>query len=427
MLQSISITNFKSIKHCFVDLSYRKKMAPRGYRTSERIHFVERAPQHRAVPIMALYGANASGKTNLIDAIRTLVVCVKHSVSGCFAPNLLLDSGSSTQFKALYTKSGLPFAYTLSFCGNGIISETLHCKDKLLFQTNPAEDHFDISAVLPQMYSQAEFIERYKKECYLQDAKMPHATFLKMLGEYYPRFSPPATEAYHFFADDLLVCPSNNVPTAYAIDRLAKNSTPESLQTAFRQITDCLQQFDISISRMEMKRKNEEDSDDVDQTSLPSSTIRHKPSGKETREYIFTYHLNEQKEEIRFNLWDESAGTRLLFGIIALMLDAHQKGATLVFDELDRAIHPILLRALVHMHTSRLYNKTGAQLVFTAHATEIMGKGYLDSGEISLVTKYGKHGTIVNRMETPTTANRHADISSQYLRGDFSAIPYPYY
>ena len=427
MLQSISITNFKSIKHCFVDLGYHRKAAPKGYRTSERIHFVEEAPQHRAVPIMALYGANASGKSNIIEAIWTLVKCVKHGVSYYFSPNLLLEAGDHTEFSVSYVQSGLPFEYCLAFGENGIIHETLKSKGKILFQTSPAENVFNISEVLPKTYHPTEFVERYKSECYLQDAELPHETFLKMLGKYYPMFSSQATEAYLFFANDLLVFSSNRIPTAYAIDRLAEDRTPESLQAAFRQITDYLQKFDISISRMEMKRKREEDVNEEDRFNMPTSIMRHNNSGERTREYIYTYHLNEQKEEIRFNLRNESAGTKLLFGIIALMLVAHQKGATLIFDELDRSIHPILLRTLVHMHTSRTYNKSGAQLVFTAHATEIMGKDCLFPDEISFITKYGKHGTTVNRLEQLPLASSHADLALQYLRGDFSAIPYPYY
>jgi len=74
MLVSMSVRNFKSIVDLKIDFSYDEGKAPNGYKKSSLIPFLEptKKPEDRLVPVMMFYGANASGKSNIVKALSTL-------------------------------------------------------------------------------------------------------------------------------------------------------------------------------------------------------------------------------------------------------------------------------------------------------------------------------------------------------------------
>ena len=90
---------------------------------------------------------------------------------------------------------------------------------------------------------------------------------------------------------------------------------------------------------------------------------------------VYTKHMVEGYEA-ELNLFDESSGTKKLFGLMPFIADSLLSGATLVIDELDAKIHPVLLRHIIMMFNDMSINKKKAQLIFTSHDLSTMNSEY---------------------------------------------------
>ena len=78
---------------------------------------------------------------------------------------------------------------------------------------------------------------------------------------------------------------------------------------------------------------------------------------------VFTKHVVDEYEA-ELNLFDESSGTKKLFGLLPFIAKSLLRGTTLVIDELDAKIHPVLLKYLIMTFSNMAKNKKGAQLIF---------------------------------------------------------------
>ena len=145
---------------------------------------------------------------------------------------------------------------------------------------------------------------------------------------------------------------------------------------------------------------------------------------------ITTYHKNINNKDIAFKFReDESEGTKILFGLIGIILKTLDDGAVLVIDELERSLHPLILIAIIKMFKSKYWNKNNAQLIFTTHNTDILDDNILKITEINIVKKTLKYGTKVARLNEYKNENGEKirnviNFRKQYLAGLYSGIPF---
>jgi len=86
-------------------------------------------------------------------------------------------------------------------------------------------------------------------------------------------------------------------------------------------------------------------------------------------------------------LGDESRGTKKIFGLLPFIAKSLLMGTTLVIDELDAKIHPVLLKHIIMMFNDMAINKNGAQLIFTSHDLSTMNSDVFRRDEIWFVAK----------------------------------------
>lgn len=130
-----------------------------------------------------------------------------------------------------------------------------------------------------------------------------------------------------------------------------------------------------------------------------------------------------REQHLPFDFDDESEGTRTWFSIIGTALESLRTGQPLLFDEVDRSLHPHLSAKLLGLFQDPETNPRGAQLVFTSHDTSLLN--HLNRDEVWLTEK-GIDGT------TSLTAlaeyggdrvRRSLNIERAYLQGRFGAVP----
>ena len=143
---------------------------------------------------------------------------------------------------------------------------------------------------------------------------------------------------------------------------------------------------------------------------------------------IFTKHVvNEYEAEL--NLFDESSGTKKIFGLLPFIAESLLHGTTLVIDELDAKIHPVLLKYLIMTFSNMEKNKKGAQLIFTSHDLSTMNNDVFRRDEIWFVAKGNRQNSklyslVEFKNENGESVRKDAKFDKQYLEGKYGADPY---
>jgi AAA15 family ATPase/GTPase len=143
---------------------------------------------------------------------------------------------------------------------------------------------------------------------------------------------------------------------------------------------------------------------------------------------VFTKHIVDEYEA-ELNLLEESSGTRKLFGLLPLVAKSLLDGTTLVIDELDAKIHPVLLRYIIMMFNNMEVNKKGAQLIFTSHDLSTMNSEVFRRDEIWFVAKGHKQNSklyslVEFKNKKGESVRKDAKFDKQYLEGKYGADPY---
>ncbi|RKT51829.1 AAA family ATPase [Saccharothrix australiensis] len=128
-------------------------------------------------------------------------------------------------------------------------------------------------------------------------------------------------------------------------------------------------------------------------------------------------------ERIPFDLHRESAGTRTWYNLIGPVLAALRTGSLLLFDELDASLHPTLSAQLIRLFHDPTTNPKGAQLVFTSHDTSLLNR--LNRDEVWLTEKT-EHGTTRLGSLAEFAGERvrkSQNLENAYLHGRFGALP----
>ena len=143
---------------------------------------------------------------------------------------------------------------------------------------------------------------------------------------------------------------------------------------------------------------------------------------------VFSKHVVDDYEA-ELNLFDESSGTKKLFGLLPFIAKSLSVGTTLVIDELDAKIHPALLKYIIMMFNDMKINRHGAQLIFTSHDLSTMNSEVFRRDEIWFVAKGNKENSklyslVEFKNDKGESVRKDAKFDKQYLEGKYGADPY---
>ncbi|WFE95784.1 ATP-binding protein [Micromonospora sp. WMMD987] len=119
----------------------------------------------------------------------------------------------------------------------------------------------------------------------------------------------------------------------------------------------------------------------------------------------------------------ESEGTKTWFGLIGPVLTALRAGSIVIFDELDASLHPTLSAELLRVFQSPVTNPHGAQLIFTSHDTSLLN--HLNRDEVWLTEKQADGSTRLGALAefAGERVRKSQNLESAYLHGRFGALP----
>ncbi len=197
----------------------------------------------------------------------------------------------------------------------------------------------------------------------------------------------------------------------------------------FDKLQKIIAKLDFGIQRLEIDRETlKKDKKGTLSIGEAISNTAHYKHIRETNplEYLYSYRTDALGNEVQFSFQDESMGTQVAFNILGNILALLDKGGVLLIDDLDRSLHSLVFQQIVKLFKDKRYNTKNAQLIFTAHNTDLLDSDILRISEIGFINKTLKKGTTIQRLVEFKNIRNISNFRKRYLQGEFNGIPFPY-
>ena len=415
MILSLKIENFRSIKEPLIlDLTTEKRLKENDLPYNS---FLENETE--ILRSLLIYGRNASGKSNVLLALQALTYLVDKSDSfkheGKISPYepFLFDSKSKEkpvkfEIDFITVEKKTKFKYIISFNKSEIIFEGLY-----IFPLGTQAKLFERNK---NKISYGDYYKGAKKK--IEDDLLPNQLFLSKSSTSNIKY---LDECYLYFNKYVYVSTIHDTEYDKSIIRsfsellLNDNNLKCNLLELLRAADTAINDFSIIENEKELKFPEKFPQDLRDQI-LES----HKYEVK-TKHAI--YENGEKIGETNLDLEDESFGTKKLFTIGGLILDALNDGSVIVIDELDKGFHPILTKLLINLFNSKKNNPNNAQLIFATHDSSLLDLEMLRRDQICFVDKTYEEQSILYRLSDIKGIRKDTPIDKWYLSGRFKAVP----
>lgn len=395
--------------------------------------------KHKNIDVLrsaVIYGANGAGKSNLIKGISFLrEIVIQGSIidfTSGYKHKYNLSEKEPCFLEVEFVVGRKTFAYGLSFNEGVIVEEWLY----ELGLGNTPDDPIFIRKLGKNGKSKIKLHPKYLQneknvvliEVYEEDLLERHMPFLFLAKN--QKFKE-ISDSFEWFKLLFILGPdSRNNAVAEALDL-----SPEIKDF----VNESIREFQIGISRFDLKiidfdlffgEDNLYEKENVlrqvregNTVSLDElgSTIALMDSGRAIIKKVIVYHKTNDKEEIEFELSEESDGTQRLLDFIPLMLFIITARINIIIDEIDRSLHPALLKVFIKRFQES--KKTKGQLIFTTHESNLLDLELFRQDEIWFAEK-DKSGATQLYPLSDYDVRSDLDIRKGYLSGRFGAIPF---
>lgn len=400
---------------------------------------VSRARKRDDISVLKLgviYGANASGKSNIIKAVSLIQqIAVGRFPAGDFEQFKLSNTISPvSKLEIEFKMQGKYYAYGVEFSIAGI-------KEEWLYEINSRNDKIVFARKATAGGSSYEFGDI--------DGDSTVRQFVRFLGEGTPVKKSFLSEymvrngkglcsiksAYEWFSSRLhIIFPGTRFR---GISFSAEQD--EDFHAATRRLLQYFNTGIIDIRRFPVKSKEEINLPDRLLDQIISNAIPGRTSlvaAPESNECFFfdfkedgaytiykqkAVHRNESDGEVVFEMDEESDGSIRLLDFIPMLIDLSQSETVYIIDELDRSMHPLLSQKLIECYIEGLSSERDTQLIISTHECILLNLDIIRSDEVWFVEKDGDGASkLVSLAEYKPREN----VQKGYLQGRYSAIPF---
>lgn len=436
MLVSFSAANFLSFKESF-------HFTTRASRERQHSHRVFAAGDLKLVPISAIFGANASGKSNFYRAIqflRKLVLHLPQSADELIAADAFkLDDGISETLPTRFVIELLPnatvYRLTVAITQGSVVEEQLE------------EVRGEQSVVL---YSRIRIGDTNKWDVTELQRRAQNATDREFvgfktrdtlrnqlfLGVLRGKGIALVDDVTSWFSEQLaLMLPEatfRRLEFTLPTTRGLLDFCNETLRTAGTGVHDIYPQ---KVSWQDFPVPSEL-KDEIKRTvGERQSTFVIAPDGRRfsvTRHHgelhvarIYTHHRSANGNLVRFELSSESEGTQRFIDLLPAFFEMVRPGRPKVFiiDELDRSLHTQLARHLVKSYLMAMEPTARSQLIFTTHDVTLLDQDLLRRDEIWFMEKDPWGASTIQALSSFDGIRYDRDIRRTYLDGSFGGVP----
>ncbi|MBA3924229.1 MAG: ATP-binding protein [Nostocaceae cyanobacterium] len=415
MLIEFSVGNYRSFKEKVTFSMVAANLVAKDKQLDDNNVFV--VDDHlKLLKSAAIYGANASGKTNLAKALSFMKWFMinsskeTQSTEEINVERFRLSTETETEpsfFEIVFLLDGQRYRYGFEATPNKVVSEWLYyipkSKETKLFE----RENGKISSS-----------KTYKADG-IQQKTRDNALFLSVSAQ----FNVEIAEKIMTWLTSYLrvISGSKDKTLNYTVNCLIKGESKN-------EIIQLIKKLDLGISELVIEQT------EITDESLPDKIsdelkkfIMESAGGKSTS--INTIHKkfdrdgNDISTEI-FNLRkQESDGTQKLFALAGPILDVLKGGKVLIVDELDAKLHPLVSLAIVELFNSNESNPNQAQLIFMTHDTNLLSNKLFRRDQIWFAEKNRQGATDLYSLAEYKVRN-DAPFESDYIKGKYGAIPY---
>ena len=414
MLLQFSVTNFASIKNevLFSLVPSKDKEHPEN---------ILKNGKFKANSLAAIYGANASGKSNLFKAMTTAIVYIRqsnvyqHGQKIPVVPYKFCDNCTSIPTKFEFTfvaEDGLKYIYGFSATVERVTEEYLY-----VFRSSKPSMLFDRT---DEKYS---FPRNEKANLQpLTRMNTPNKLFLATATSWNAQCT---TIPFQWFATKIDTQTSVDNQEGPALEAY-KNEKEENI--AF--VKKLMKMVDINIVDVDIDiQEMPQDQSPIPGVDFGGIVINNqiiKPQNN--RIEIRTGHVitddSGAQKKYELSLLEESLGTIQLFLFAPFLRKALQTGKVLFIDEIDKSLHPSLIKLLVNLFRDARINTNGAQLIFNTHETALLSLGTFRRDQIYFTEKKPENGITDLYSLDDLSVRKDENIEKGYLLGRYGAIPY---
>lgn len=415
MLINFSFGNFRS----FRDIKSLRMEAGRVEDLSDSV--IEK-DGFRLLPVAAIYGANSSGKSNVIDAFwRFNNIIISNSKLDPddripYDPFKLNEESreDSTVFEIQILLDGTVYRYGFEYLPTELVGEWLYErkigrgeKEHALFQREGQEIKISSDYFTDKVKWEGD-IKNVKNRLYLAYANNNGGKVSQKLISYFKN------------------CNSISGLEGRGYEHFSIKMIEDHLE-GYNEAINLFKKLDLGFTAVEIEEKEVPD-DIKEKLSLMPDIDPEKLRKAKIHEIYTTHHVYDKEGKVvgktRFNAEHmESNGTNKIISLSGPLFDTLLHGSVLFVDELDAKLHPMLTRAIVRLFMDKETNPKGAQLVFTTHDTHLLDKDYLRRDQVWFTEKDATEASdLYSLLEFKERNDRN--FEKDYIKGRYGAIPF---
>jgi AAA15 family ATPase/GTPase len=368
-----------------------------------------------------IYGANASGKSNVLKAFGFMKSMILNSRKVFQSTDTLAyepfrlsteTEATSSTFEVVFLNKGIKYRYGFEADETIVYSEWLFAdergKESKLFFRGSEEHEFYVN---PEKFKEGKGIKVLPNSLFLWKCDQGGGEISASVLEWFKKVN---------FLNGML--PSDYM--AYTLNQMSKID--------FRtEIIKLVAVADLGIQDV-LIEENEVTSAEIDKLPFPKD-IKERILAEESpfirlgvKALHNKYDANDQIIGIeKFDLAsDESEGTKKYFCLSAPFIDTLKNGKILFVDELDASLHPMLTMALISLFNNPKINTTNAQLIFATHDTNLLNQKLFHKSQIWFTEKDSEGATHLNSLVEYKNIRPSDNIEKHYIQGKYGAIPY---
>ncbi len=423
MLINFKVTNFRSIKDeqilSLVANNYDITLPQNLVNLS-----VPGLKNIRILKGVGIYGANASGKSNVLEAIYFMASFIAQSA-------MKIGPSDSTGVEAFCLDSKYrdkPSSFEVNILINGI-------RYNYGFSLNKQRIIHEFLIVYPKGFAQRWFDRSYneKKNDYYWEHSSINFKLDKDLREKTRQNSLFLSTGAQFNNEQLIVLYSWFNSRLKSIDLGAENwlaprftaSLIENKKPQLDSIINLLRTADFGITGARVQQMDVPEEEVRD--NLPPSMLREIEKDKKLAQLkvleVQLKHQGSNNEESFIEFLNESAGTRRFFSLIGFWLDMLEHGYTVLLDELETSLHPLLVIELLRLLFSKKHNPKGAQIIFTTHNPILLENDLIRRDQVWFTEK-DKDGSTHLYPLTDYKPRNNESLIRGYLAGRYGALPF---
>ena len=364
----------------------------------------------------ALYGANASGKSNLISAMFFFEQYIfsqfinkngnedfeteEAGIKMKLEPFSLSDSvNEASEFDIIFLHHGKQIQYGFECTSKEVLNEWLFINDKKAFERNGTELSF--GSKYQKMLGAYKKLPAERLYIAVLEYFLDEEAKEEVLGDFISFFS----KEYNVYSEILFESTVKGLAGMIGLSRkLVRN------QSYRKKVEQYLRLIDVGIKRLDVQ----------------TETIFDERTGKKKREKVVrTVHDIYDKDgnpvgEKLFSLRQESTGTLRFLAYIQNIIEMISNGGVFIVDEMSARLHPLLTKLIVDIFCSEQNEK--AQLIFTTHDISLLNKDQFRRDEVVFVDKNERGESSLYAL-SDLKVREDATFSKDYLQGKYGAIP----